>query len=399
MLKGRHILLGVTGSIAAYKAATLIRLLMKEGALVQVIMTSAAKEFITPLTLATLSKRPILVEFYNPENGDWNSHISLGCWADAYLVAPASANTLAKMAGGIADNLLLTTYLSARCPVMVAPAMDVDMWSHPSTQDNLKILSSRGVEVIEPVAGELASGLEGKGRMEEPEKIVEYLAQYFSTGSPFEGKKILITAGPTREAIDPVRFISNYSSGKMGYELSKAFAKEGADVQLVSGPVSLQIDDPNITIHRVESAREMKEATMDLYSKGADITIFCAAVADFTPSATATSKIKRHDDHLTLELVPTADIAAEIGAHKRKGSILVGFALETDNAVKNAREKLLRKQMDMIVLNSLEHEGAGFGGDTNQITIIDKDGTVTDYPLCSKQQVAKDIVDYLKRLL
>ncbi len=399
MLKGKHILLGVTGSIAAYKAAILVRALVKEGAEVKVIMTQMAKEFIAPLTMATLSKNPIVVEFYNPENGDWNSHVSLGAWSDLYLIAPASANTIAKMATGVADNLLLTTYLSAKCPVAVAPAMDLDMFKHSATQFNLKLLRERGVSVIEPASGELASGLEGKGRMEDPENIVSFVKHLFSQGGSLRGKRVLMTAGPTIEEIDPVRYITNHSSGKMGYALAEEFASRGADVELVSGPVSFSSNFPNIEIHKVLSADQMYEKTLSLYSKGADITLLCAAVSDFTPKSKSGEKIKRGTDEYMLELSPTKDIAAALGREKRRGAIHIGFALETDNELENAKEKLRRKNLDIIVLNSLKDKGAGFAGDTNKVTIISNSGEVSQYSLKSKAEVAKDIVDHVEKLL
>ena len=399
MLKGKHILLGITGSIAAYKAALLVRALVKQGAEVRVIMTEMAKQFITPLTMATLSKNPILVEFYNPENGDWNSHISLGMWADAYLIAPASANTIAKMATGVADNLLLTTYLSARCPVIVAPAMDVDMYLHTATQKNIETLALRGVEIIDPNAGELASGLEGKGRMAEPEEIAGYMNEFFSRKESLKDINVLINAGPTREAIDPVRYISNHSTGKMGYAIAEEFACRGAKVTLVSGPVNLFAKNPRITVRNVTTANEMFSTTLECYKDGKDITILCAAVADFTPVHSSDLKIKREKENYNLELEPTKDIAAEIGKIKRNGSLIVGFALETNNELSNAEKKLKTKGLDAIVLNSLKDSGAGFGVNTNKISIIARGGEITHYPLKSKEQVARDIADYIENLL
>ena len=406
MLTGRHILLGITGSIAAYKAAALIRLLVKEGAEVKVIMTPMAKQFITPLTVATLSKNPILVDFYNPENGDWNSHVSLGIWADLYIIAPASASTIAKMATGIADNLLLTSYLSSRAPVMVAPAMDMDMYMHPSTQHNLDLLGKRGVQIVESTSGELASGLDGKGRMEEPENIVEYIKKYFSTRekisaaatdvSPFRSKKILITAGPTVEQIDAVRFISNNSSGKMGYAIAKEFILRGADVTLVSGPVHETIESCNLI--KVKSAEQMYQKTIDIYRNGVDIVVLAAAVADYTPASPVEGKMKKREEVLSIELTPTHDIAASLGEIKSDKTLHIGFALETDNEEANAQEKLKKKRFDAIVLNSLQDRGAGFAVDTNKITIIASDGTKTAYELKSKQEVAKDIVDYIEKI-
>lgn len=394
MLKGKHIILGVTGSIAAYKAATLTRLLVKEGASVKVVMTPLAKEFITPLTMATLSKSPIMVDFYNPENGDWNSHVDLGLWADLYLIAPASANTIGKMAGGIADNLLLTTYLSAKCPVMVAPAMDLDMYKHPATQRNLKVLQSFGNIIIEPESGELASGLIGKGRMEEPERIVAFIADYFARQEDFKGKKVVVTAGPTYEKIDPVRFIGNYSSGKMGLAIAEEFAGRGAEVVLVCGPVNLKTSHPAIRRVDVESAAQMYEVTSKEFVNS-DVAVLSAAVADFTPKEKADHKIKRGKDDLLLELLPTKDIAAELGRIKTASQLLIGFALETNDEEINALSKMQRKNLDMIVLNSLNDKGAGFSVDTNKVTILDKAGDKTVYELKTKVEVAKDIVDQI----
>ena len=394
MLNGKHIILGVTGSIAAYKAATLTRLLVKEGASVKVVMTPLAKEFITPLTMATLSKSPIMVDFYNPENGDWNSHVDLGLWADLYLIAPASANTIGKMAGGIADNLLLTTYLSAKCPVMVAPAMDLDMYKHPATQRNLKVLQSFGNIIIEPESGELASGLIGKGRMEEPERIVAFITDYFARQADFKGKKVVVTAGPTYEKIDPVRFIGNYSSGKMGLAIAEELAGRGAEVVLVCGPVNLKTSHPAIRRVDVESAAQMYEVTSKEFVNS-DVAVLSAAVADFTPKEKADHKIKRGKDDLLLELLPTKDIAAELGRIKTVSQLLVGFALETNDEEMNALSKMQRKNLDMIVLNSLNDKGAGFSVDTNKVTILDKAGDKTVYELKTKVEVAKDIVDQI----
>ena len=394
MLKGKQIILGVTGSIAAYKAATLTRLLVKEGASVKVVMTPLAKEFITPLTMATLSKSPIMVDFYNPENGDWNSHVDLGLWADLYLIAPASANTIGKMAGGIADNLLLTTYLSAKCPVMVAPAMDLDMYKHPATQRNLKVLQSFGNIIIEPESGELASGLIGKGRMEEPEKIVSFITDYFARQADFKGKKVVVTAGPTYEKIDPVRFIGNYSSGKMGLAIAEELAGRGAEVVLVCGPVNLKTSHPAIRRVDVESAAQMYEVTSKEFVNS-DVAVLSAAVADFTPKEKADHKIKRGKDDLLLELLPTKDIAAELGRIKTVSQLLIGFALETNDEEINALSKMQRKNLDMIVLNSLNDKGAGFSVDTNKVTILDKAGDKTVYELKTKVEVAKDIVDQI----
>ena len=397
MLKGKKIILGVTGSIAAYKSAQIIRLLVKEGAEVKVIMTSLAKEFITPLTLATLAKNPILVDFFDPTNGDWNSHVDLGLWADAYLIAPATANSIAKMATGVADNLLLTTYLSAKCPVFVAPAMDLDMLAHPATQHNIEMLKSVGNHIIEPASGELASGLEGKGRMEEPETIVRFMDDFF-TEKPLSGKNILITAGPTYEKIDPVRFVGNYSTGKMGFALAEVCAKQGANVCLVSGPVQLKTKHSNIERIDVESASEMYEAvTNRFYSM--DGAILCAAVADFTPIKSAENKLKREKENLSLELKPTQDIAASLGEMKMESQFLVGFALETNNEETNAISKMERKNFDFIVLNSLNDAQAGFGYNTNKVSILHRSGTKNEFELKDKKQVAEDIVNEISKLL
>ncbi|KIO46762.1 MULTISPECIES: bifunctional phosphopantothenoylcysteine decarboxylase/phosphopantothenate--cysteine ligase CoaBC [Sanguibacteroides] len=392
MLQGKNIILGVTGSIAAYKAAPLIRGLVKEGANVKVIMTPLAKEFITPLTLATLSKNPILVDFYDPENGDWNSHVDLGLWADAYLIAPATANTIGKMAAGIADNLLLTTYLSAKCPVVVAPAMDLDMYLHPATQRNLRILKSYGNLIIEPENGELASGLIGKGRMEEPDQIVSFMSRFFAADERYVGKKVLVTAGPTYEKIDPVRFIGNYSSGKMGFAIAEEMAARGAEVTLIAGPVNLKLSNKRIRRIDVESASEMYQAAIEVFPES-DIAVLSAAVADFTPMERAVVKLKRGEDDLKLELAPTRDIAAELGRKKRAGQWLIGFALESNDEENNAVSKMKRKNLDLIVLNSLRDEGAGFGGDTNKVTLIDKEENKLIYDLKTKSEVAIDIAD------
>ena len=394
MLENKKIVLGITGSIAAYKACILARLLIKKGAEIQVVMTPSAKEFITPLTLATLTQKPVVSEFFDRRDGSWHSHVSLGLWADAMLIAPASASTIGKMANGMADNMLVTTYLSMRAPVFVAPAMDLDMYAHPSTQANLQKLQSYGNHIIEPGTGFLASKLEGKGRMEEPEKIVEALEQFFAQQQKLAGKKVLITAGPTYEKIDPVRFIGNYSSGKMGFALAEVCAEHGAEVTLVSGPVVLQAKHPGIKRIDVESAREMYEAATKHFPK-ADITILCAAVADFTPKTTADKKIKRKGDNLKLELQPTQDIAAALGAVKKKKQVLVGFALETDNELQNAQDKMERKNLDLIVLNSLQDKGAGFRVDTNKVTIIDRHNGLTAYDTKSKREVAEDIVEFI----
>jgi len=395
VLQGKKIILGVTGSIAAYKSAHLIRLLVKQGAEVKVIMTSLAKEFITPLTLATLAKSPILIDFFDPTNGNWNSHVDLGLWADAYLIAPATANTIAKMANGVADNLLLTTYLSAKCPIFIAPAMDLDMFAHPATQRNIESLKAIGNQIVEPTSGELASGLDGKGRMEEPEEIVRHLANYF-TEKPLLGKKILITAGPTYEKIDPVRFVGNYSSGKMGFALAEVCASLGADVCLIAGPVQLNAIHPNIERIDVVSANDMFEAVLQRFY-GMDGAILCAAVADFTPIESASTKLKREKENLMLELKPTQDIAAAVGAMKMDSQFLVGFALETNNEEVNALNKMERKNFDFIVLNSLQDAQAGFGFETNKISILHRTGLKKHFELKTKRAVAEDIVEEIIR--
>jgi len=397
MLRGKKIILGITGSIAAYKSAYLVRLLVKEGAEVKVVMTPLAKEFITPLTLATLSNNPILVDFFNPENGDWNSHVDLGLWADAFIIAPATANTIGKMVTGVADNLLLTTYLSAKCPVFVAPAMDLDMFAHPSTKRNLQTLKSFGNQIIEPVVGQLASGLEGKGRMEEPENIVRFLADYF-TPKKMLGKKILITAGPTYEKIDPVRYIGNFSSGKMGFALAESCARQGAEVTLIAGPVKLSAKHPNIKRIDVDSAEEMSKLVLNRFPK-MDGAILCAAVADFTPVQKLKSKIKREKENLMLELKPTNDIAAAVGKIKKGEQFVVGFALESDNEEQNAKAKMERKNFDFIVLNSLQDHDSGFGFDTNKVSIIHRSGLTKKYELKSKLDVADDIVKEINTLI
>jgi phosphopantothenoylcysteine decarboxylase/phosphopantothenate--cysteine ligase len=397
-LKGKHIILGVTGGIAAYKAAILVRLLVKEGAEVRVLMTPLAKQFITPLTLATLSKNPILTDFFNAENGEWNSHIDLALWADLYVIAPATANSIAKIANGIADNLLLTTYLSARCPVMIAPAMDLDMFAHPATQKNLDILRSYKNIIIEPQTGELASGLEGKGRMEEPEHIIKAIQNLFESDiqnkSNLSGKKILVTAGPTCEPIDPVRFIGNYSSGKMGYAIADELCSRGAIVTLVSGPVNILPKNQKINLIKVNTAAEMFDACVRCFEL-MDAAILSAAVADYTPSNPLSTKIKKENDNLSLELRPTKDIAASLGQAKRLNQILVGFALETNDELSNAQKKLQSKNFDFIVLNSLNDAGAGFQSDTNMVTLIDKHNNIEKSELKSKAEVAIDIVNKL----
>ncbi len=398
MLKDKNILLGISGGIAAYKAAPLTRLLVKQGAHVKVIMTQAAKEFITPLTMATLSKNPILVDFYNPENGDWNSHVDLGLWADAMVIAPATANTMGKMANAIADNLLVTTYLSARCPVFVAPTMDLDMYQHPANKKNMATLASYGNLMIEPNDGELASGLVGKGRMAEPEEIVAYLSSYFTTSNELKDKHILLTAGPTHEAIDPVRFIGNRSSGKMGFSLADELANRGARVTLIAGPTSVQSKANNIERINVESAEEMYQACLQVF-KNCDAAIMSAAVADYTPAEVAHSKVKKSSADLQLNLKKTKDIAAALGETKTAKQVLVGFALETDQEEENAKAKLEKKNLDFIVLNSLRDAGAGFQTDTNKITIFTRKGERIPFDLKAKSSVAKDIVNELLKHL
>lgn len=396
MLKAKKIILGITGSIAAYKAAYLLRLLKKEGADVQVLITSAGKEFITPVTLSALSNRPVLGDFFQTKDGTWNSHVDLGLWADLMLIAPASANTIGKMVAGICDNLLLTTYLSAKCPVMIAPAMDLDMYEHPATQANLKKLAELGCMVIEPGTGELASGLFGKGRMEEPEAIVSKLRAFFDKQSDhsFVGKKVLVSAGPTYERIDPVRFIGNFSSGKMGFSIAEELAKRGAEVYLVSGPVSLRPLHPAIHITRVTSASEMFEVCHELFPL-MTAAVMTAAVADYTPETFSAGKLKREKDELVIKLRSTRDIAKALGEIKKEGQVLVGFALESEGFVENAKSKLLSKNLDLIVVNSAVQPGAGFMSDTNQVTIIDRNNNIREYPLKSKGEVATDIADEL----
>lgn len=396
-MKGKKIVLGITGSIAAYKAAVLTRALIKKGAEVQIVITPAGKEFITPITLSALTGKPVISEFFAQRDGTWHSHVDLGLWADAMLIAPATASTIGKMAHGIADNMLVTTYLSMKAPVFIAPAMDLDMFAHPSTRHNLDILRSYGNHIIEPASGELASHLVGKGRMEEPEKIVEVLETFFARAEDLKGKHILITAGPTYEKIDPVRFIGNYSSGKMGYALAETCARRGADVTLISGPVALQVQHPAIRRIDVESAEQMYQAAIRLYPQ-ANAGILCAAVADFTPETVASNKIKREGENLLVRLKPTQDIAAALGKIKRPDQRLVGFALETYDEQIHAQEKRKRKNFDFIVLNSLNDAGAGFRCDTNKITILDESG-ITPYPLKDKHEVASDIIDKLSAIL
>ena len=396
MLKGKHIILGITGSIAAYKSAVLCRLLVSAGAEVKVVMTPLAKQFITPLTMATLSQNPILVDFFNPENGEWNSHVKLGEWADLYLIAPATANTMAKMATGVADNLLLTTYLSARCPVAVAPAMDLDMYAHVATQRNMESLRQDGVHIIEPGSGFLASGLQGKGRMAEPADIVTAVEALFSEKKKsLEGKHYLVTAGATIEPIDPVRYISNHSSGKMGYAVAEVLAQRGAKVTRVSGRTSLECPKGVARVD-VLSAEDMYEACCEVFPT-TDGAVMCAAVADYTPQTVAEQKLKKGDGDMSIALKRTHDIAAALG--KEKGDrVLVGFAMETENEQANAAGKLHRKNFDFIVLNSLRQKGAGFRGDTNIVSLIDREGR-EDLPLMSKSDVAKHIVDKMEKLI
>lgn len=399
MLKGKKIVLGITGSIAAYKACLLIRQLIKRGAEVQVVITPAGKEFITPITLSALTHKPVISEFFSQRDGTWNSHVDLGLWADAMVVAPCTASTLGKMAHGIADNMLITTYLSMKAPVFIAPAMDLDMYRHPSTQANMKTLLSYGNHIIEPESGFLASGLEGKGRMEEPEVIADRLDQFFSENSqpsPIAGKKVVITAGPTYEKIDPVRFIGNYSSGKMGFAIAEECLRRGADVTVVAGPVSLTCSS-GIRRLDVESCQDMYDAATSEFAD-ADVAILAAAVADFRPALVADRKIKRDKDDMVITLCPTHDIAAALGASKKAGQTLVAFALETNDEEANAMRKLEKKNADFVVLNSLRNEGTCFRTDQNQIEIVSRDGK-TSYEKKSKADTASDIVDYLEKVV
>ena len=399
MLKGKKIILGITGSIAAYKAAYIIRALVKKGAEVQVVITPGGKEFITPITLSALSSNPVISEFFSNRDGSWHSHVDLGLWADAMLIAPATASSIGKMANGIADNMLITTYLSCKAPVFIAPAMDLDMFAHPSTQQNIEKLRSFGNHIIEPGEGELASHLVGKGRMEEPDGIVGVLDRYFDGLRSLTHKKIVITAGPTYEKIDPVRFIGNYSSGKMGFALAEACAAQGAQVTLIAGPVSLSTTHPGIRRIDVESAEEMYQAAVRTFPDS-DAAILCAAVADYRPEVQSDEKIKREKTgDITMHLVPNPDIAAALGKMKQAGQRLVGFALETTNEVAHATEKLERKNLDFIVLNSLKDKGAGFRCDTNKVSILEANGKLTEYPVKPKNEVAGDIVEKLASLL
>jgi len=398
MLKGKKILIGITGSIAAYKIPFLIRLLKKAGAEVQVILTPAAHDFVTPLTLSTLSGRPVLTDFFNKDDGSWHSHIELGLWADLLIVAPLSANTMAKMATGIADNLLLTTILSARCPVLFAPAMDLDMYKHPVTRENIRKLSAIGYHLIEPAQGELASGLTGVGRLQEPEKILEIIGDVFLQQETFRGKKVLVSAGPTYELIDPVRFIGNFSSGRMGIEIAKAFAARGAEVNLILGPSEIKVDDTDINLFRITTAAEMYNRCMELFPD-CDVAVMAAAVADFTPADPSKFKIKKEKGKKEIKLVPTQDILGSMGQAKKSKQVLVGFALETDNEHDNAKKKLKNKNLDLIVLNSMNDEGAGFGFATNKVSIISAQGIEKAFPLKSKKEVAEDIVREVENLL
>ena len=393
-MKGKKILIGVCGSIAAYKTALLIRLLVKAGAEVKVIMTPSATDFISPLSLSTLSKNPVGLNYFNTQTGEWANHVEYGLWADVFIVAPATANTLGKMANGICDNLLIATYLSAKCSVFFAPAMDLDMYIHPSTKRNIDLLKSYGNQLIEVGHGELASGLSGDGRMEEPEIIFETLRNFFLKSNSLKGKKVLVTAGPTYEAIDPVRFVGNRSSGKMGFAIADQLAVRGAEVKLVSGPTSLKNNNQNIQLIVVESAEEMFTACMSDFSK-MDVIIMSAAVADYKPMEIADQKIKKKSDELSINLVPTQDILKQMGVMKKGNQFLVGFALETENEVANANDKLSRKNLDLIVLNSLNDIGAGFNSDTNKITIINKAGQQQSFEMKSKNEVAKDLVNVI----
>lgn len=394
-MKGKRILLGITGGIAAYKIAFLIRLLKKKEAEVRCIMTPASCDFISPLTIATLSENPVYIEFWNQKDGTWTNHVELGMWPDVFLIAPLTANTLAKMIHGQSDNLLTATYLSAKSPVIVAPAMDLDMYAHPATQSNLATLESQGVTIIPAESGELASGLVGQGRLAEPETIVEILEDHFASTSFFSGKTVLVTAGPTYEKLDPVRFIGNLSSGKMGFNIASSFLKQGANVILISGPTQQKLHHEQLRLIHVESADEML-AEVTQYWPQSDIGVFAAAVADYRPAEKQVVKIKKKEEKMTLQLVKNPDILAWAGAHRKDSQTLVGFALETNDAIENARGKLERKHLDHIIVNTLEDEGAGFGGETNRIRIIDKSNNLTSFELKPKHKVAADIVNYLK---
>lgn len=396
-LQGKRILLGVTGSIAAYKSAHLTRLLIKSGAEVQLIMSTSAFDFITPLTLATLSKRPVLSEFSDKKTGEWTNHVELGLWADLFIIAPLSANTLAKLANGICDNLLTAAYLSARCSVMLAPAMDLDMYQHPSVRDNLRKVQSFGNLLLDAESGELASGLSGQGRMMEPEHILARVQTYFNQKIDFAGKKVLITLGPTQEAIDPVRFISNHSSGKMGVAIAKAFKARGAEVYLVSGPISIEVNTQDFRLSQVISAKEMYEASAKLHAQ-MDICVFAAAVADYAPAQIAPEKIKKQDSEMSILLKKNVDIAFELGQKKKPGQIHVGFALETEQGEIHAKAKLNKKNFDLIVLNSAMEEGAGFRHETNRVRIFSPQGIDLDSGLVSKSEVAELILEQIKKV-
>lgn len=393
-MQGKKVIVGITGSIAAYKSAILVRLLVKAGAEVKVIMTPAAKDFITPLTMSVLSKEDVLTESFEDKSGRWTNHVDLGLWADLLIIAPSTANTIGKMAGGICDNLLLMTYLSARCPVFIAPAMDLDMWKHESTRENITLLKKRGIHIIAPADGELASGLSGEGRMEEPELIYKSISDFFNKSLPLKGVKALVSAGPTYEAIDPVRFIANRSTGTMGFRIAEELSRQGAQVTLVAGPSSVNTSEAGIHRINVESASDMLTACLK-YAAESDLIIMSAAVADYRPEQVSETKIKKGDGIPKIPLTPTTDILAELGSKKNPGQFLVGFALETNNELGNAKSKLKNKNLDMIVLNSLQDEGAGFGTDTNKISIIDKNGDVINYPKKTKVEVAKDIVAFI----
>jgi phosphopantothenoylcysteine decarboxylase / phosphopantothenate---cysteine ligase len=398
MLKGKKILLGISGSIAAYKTPILVRELIKNGAEVKVIASTSALDFVTPLTLATVSNNPVLSDFTESKNGVWNNHVELGLWADIFLIAPASANTIAKMANGLCDNLLLATYLSAKCPVFVAPAMDLDMYQHPSFLSNLSKIQSFGNQIIEATYGELASGLIGKGRMEEPVEIVAILQKHFEASQVLKGKKVMITTGPTYEALDPVRYIGNHSSGKMGFALAECLAEKGAEVHVISGPSSIKPLHPTIKLTKVTSAAEMFNACLNYYPE-TDISIFAAAVADYTPKTVAQNKIKKNEEVFSIELIKTKDIAKELGLLKKTHQLNIGFALETNDEIENATKKLASKNLDFVVLNSMNNAGAGFQHETNQITILDKKGQKFFYELKHKKEVANDIVAKIIELI
>ncbi len=398
MLKGKKIIVGITAGIAAYKIPLLIRLLKKEGAEVQVVMTSFAREFVTPLTLSVVSERPVLSDYYQKNEGSWHSHVDLGLWADALLMAPLTANSMAKMAAGIADNLLMTLVLSVRCPLFFAPTMDLDMFQHPTVIENIKKLQALGYHYIEPAEGELASGLKGKGRLKEPEELLQVLVDYFSSTQTFKGKKVMVSAGPTHEPIDPVRFIGNSSSGKMGLAIAKAFARQGAEVELIIGPAGLDTRFPGIHTTMINTAAEMDAACQKAF-RDADIAIMAAAVADFTPAQPAGEKIKKADAPEVIHLKPTRDILASLGKVKKQEQLLIGFALETENELANAQNKLQKKNLDMIVLNSLNDNGAGFGTDTNKITLLTRNDAPQSFPLKSKAAVALDILSAIKLLM